>query len=183
MAETLWQALQGLDNLVKVFLLSMLPVTELRATIPLAVALEIPLEKAFIAAYLGNILPAPFILLLLEPLSRHWRFLASIANWSFQRSARNRAQIEKYGPWGLLIFVAIPLPATGVWTGSLLASLLHLPFFPSLLAIISGAFLAAVLVSLATLGLFKLAGLFSWLAIAGLLLLLILWRWLRQQRQ
>ncbi|NLW06392.1 MAG: small multi-drug export protein [Clostridia bacterium] len=182
MAETLWQALQGLDNLVKVFLLSMLPVTELRATIPLAVALEIPLEKAFIAAYLGNILPAPFILLLLEPLSRHWRFLANIVNWSYRRSARNRTQIEKYGPWGLLLFVAIPLPATGVWTGSLIASLLRLPFFTSLLAIAGGALVAAILVSLATIGIFKLASVLSWLAIAALILLLVIWCWLKGRR-
>jgi len=155
----------------------MLPVTELRATIPLAIALGIPLNKAFVAAYLGNIIPAPFILLLLEPFYRRWRFLANFVNWSFRRTSRNRTRIEKYGLWGLFFFIAVPLPGTGVWTGSLLASIFRLPFWPSLVAITAGAFLAAVLVSLAAMGIFKLANLFSWVAVFILLLAVLLLRW------
>ena len=183
MGETFWQMLQGLDDVTKIFFLSMLPVTELRATIPLALALNIPLKETFISAYLGNILPVPFIFLLLEPLRRRWQLLAAFVEWCYRRTEHNRSNIEKYGPWGLFIFVAVPLPGTGVWSGSLVAIILRLSFWPSLIAIIGGALLAAVLVTLATVGILKLANLFSWLFAGILLALFIVWQRLIKRKK
>lgn len=173
MAEMIWEAFKGLDDFIKVFLLSMFPVTELRVTLPMAMALGMPFYKAFIAAYLGNILPVPFILLLLEPLSSRLPFFANFVSRVSVRSGRQREKIEKYGLWGLLFFVAVPLPVTGVWTGSLFASVLRLPFWPSLAVIWTGAFLAAVVVSLAAHGVLTLAGYSSWFTVIVILFILI----------
>jgi uncharacterized membrane protein len=169
---------KGLSPELAVFLTSMLPIIELRGALPLAINLfQISWPKAFIIAYIGNIIPAPIILWLLGPvvnLLSRVRILKSFFDWLFERTRkRSSGIIEKYEEIGLMAFVAIPLPGTGAWTGALIAFLFGLDFKKSLLIIAIGVFIAGVIVTslcllgwlgaiIAGLGLAILAGLGFW---------------------
>ena len=108
----------------------------------------------FIISFLGNILPIPFILLLIN-----WIFevlkkvpgINRIIFWLEEKTLKKRDKIDKYGIWGLLLFVAIPLPGTGGWTGALLASLLHLDKKKSFGVISVGVFIAGLIITLLSL--------------------------------
>ena len=112
-----------------VFLLSMLPVLELRGGLIAASILGIPLLKAIGICFVGNLLPVPFILILIRPIFR-WLKMARISRplvSALERKAMGKSDtIRRYEFWGLLIFVGIPLPGTGAWTGALIASLLNI---------------------------------------------------------
>jgi uncharacterized membrane protein len=130
----------------------MLPIIELRGALPLAInVIGIPWPKAFVVAFIGNMIPVPLILWLLKPavgiLSKIKPF-GKFFNWLFDRTRKkgNRL-IEKYEEIGLLAFVAIPLPGTGAWTGALIAFLFGLEFKKSLLVISIGVFIAGVIVT------------------------------------
>ncbi|UCF71750.1 MAG: small multi-drug export protein [candidate division WOR-3 bacterium] len=135
-----------------VFLTSMLPIVELRGALPLAInLLDITWPKAFAIAYLGNIIPVPLILLLLNPavklLSKICVF-KKFFDWLFERTRKkSNTVIERYEEIGLMAFVAIPLPGTGAWTGALIAFLFGLDFKKSLLVIGIGVFIAGVIVT------------------------------------
>ncbi|KPK64578.1 hypothetical protein AMJ83_02445 [candidate division WOR_3 bacterium SM23_42] len=169
---------KGLTPELAVFLTSMLPIIELRGALPLAINLfNISWPKAFLIAYIGNIIPAPLILWLLGPIVQ---FLSRVHvfgrffNWLFERTRkRSNKMIEKYEEIGLMAFVAIPLPGTGAWTGALIAFLFGLDFKKSLLIITIGVFIAGVIVTclcllgwlgalIAGLGFAVLAGLGFW---------------------
>ena len=169
---------RGLTPELAVFLTSMLPIIELRGALPLAINLfNISWPKAFLIAYIGNIIPAPLILWLLGPivrlLSRVHTF-NRFFTWLFERTRkRSNRMIEKYEEIGLMAFVAIPLPGTGAWTGALIAFLFGLDFKKSLLIIAIGVFIAGVIVTclcllgwlgalIAGLGFAVLAGLGFW---------------------
>ncbi|MDQ7792319.1 MAG: small multi-drug export protein [Clostridia bacterium] len=142
---------------ILVMLIAAMPVSELRGAIPFAQGvLGMPSETAFLWAVLGNILPAVLLLkylgLLSEFLSRNCTRCRSFFNWLFARTRRKSEPIQRYGYLGLLLIVAIPLPATGAWTGSIAAWLLGLPIGKSLAAVIGGILIAGVLVSLAVNG-------------------------------
>ncbi|MEO0184864.1 MAG: small multi-drug export protein [candidate division WOR-3 bacterium] len=134
-----------------VFLTSMIPIVELRGALPLAINLfHIPWYKAFVISFIGNILPVPFILFFLKPITDLLckiplfnKFFA----WLFSRTRKKGAVIEKYEEIGLLIFVAIPLPGTGAWTGALVAYLMALEFKKSMFFISLGVFVAGVIVT------------------------------------
>ncbi|UCD20475.1 MAG: small multi-drug export protein [candidate division WOR-3 bacterium] len=135
-----------------VFLTSMLPIVELRGALPLAInLLDITWPKAFAIAYLGNIIPVPFILLLLNPavkLLSKIRPFRKFFDWLFERTRKKSNKvIERYEEIGLMAFVAIPLPGTGAWTGALIAFLFGLDFKKSLLVIGIGVFIAGVIVT------------------------------------
>jgi uncharacterized membrane protein len=134
-----------------VFLTSMIPVVELRGALPLAINLfHIPWYKAFIISLVGNILPVPFILLFLKPVTKllcRVPILEKFFDYLFSRTRKKSSMIEKYEELGLLIFVAIPLPGTGAWTGALLAYLMALDFKRSILFISLGVFIAGVIVT------------------------------------
>ncbi len=134
-----------------VFLFSMIPVVELRGALPLAINLfKIPWQKAFIISFIGNILPVPFILLFLKPatdLLYKIKLFKRFFDWLFSKTRKKGEVIEKYEELGLLIFVAIPLPGTGAWTGALLAYLMGLEFIKSIIFIIIGVFIAGVIVT------------------------------------
>ncbi len=135
-----------------VFLTSMLPVIELRGALPLAInVLGISWPKAFIIAYIGNILPAPIILWLLGPVVRilsRIEVFDRFFTWLFERTRKKSgSMIEKYEEIGLMAFVAVPLPGTGAWTGALIAFLFGLNFKKSLLIICIGVFIAGVIVT------------------------------------
>jgi uncharacterized membrane protein len=140
------------------FFLSMLPFTELRASIPLGIALEIYPWRVFWIAVVGNLVPVLPILCFLRPLEKFINRLPYLGNClqAFLASIRHRGEkISKYGLIGLLLFVLIPLPGTGVWTGTLLAWLFGFPYFTSFLMISLGVLGAGLLVTLASLGVWQ----------------------------
>ena len=108
----------------QILILAMAPVSELRGAIPVGVSLGLPFWKVFLISYIGNLIPVIFLLLFLEPiscfLSKNFRIFKIFFNYLFKRTRRNsQPLIAKYGKLGLVLFVAIPLPVTGGWTGAI----------------------------------------------------------------
>lgn len=170
----------------QVFIFSAVPLTELRVTIPLALAYGMAPVKAYILAVLGNLLPVIPALLLLDPLSRllvRYPLIDRLFRKILARSRRKGAQVQKYGVIGLLLFVALPLPMTGAWTGIILAWLLGLDFWPAVLAIGLGVMVAGVIMTLASLGVIKVAVMYdlstAFFILAAAMLLFV---WLRKKK-
>lgn len=140
-----------------VFFCSMLPIIELRGSIPMAFAFGLPWWQAFIISVVGNLLPVPFILLLINIVIK-WmanskiKFFNKIANFLLEKVEKNRERIEKYSFWGLCLFVAIPLPATGAWTGSLVAAVIGMKPLKAFLSAVIGVLIAGVVVTLIVYG-------------------------------
>ena len=136
-------------------ILAMLPIAELRLSIPVAITvLNLPWYEAFALGILGNLIPVPFLLLFFEGAAKLLRKISigsKLVDWVLKRTARHTGSIQKYEFAGLAIFVAIPLPLTGAWTASLLAYILGLKFWPSFLSICLGVIGAAVIVTTLTL--------------------------------
>lgn len=132
------------------FLVSMLPIVELRGGIPVAAVMGIDFLPALSLCVIGNLLPIPFILLLIIPIFK-WmkttKLFSPLVNRLESKTLAKRERLEKGEFWGLMIFVGIPLPGTGAWTGALLAALLGIKFKKALLAIICGVLLAAGIMS------------------------------------
>ena len=144
------------------FLVSMLPVIELRGGLIAASLLQIPLLKANIICILGNMLPIPFILLFIRRIFawlREHHLLTGFVNWLERRAMRKSKGVEKGEFWFLLFFTGIPLPGTGGWTGSIIASLLELDIKKAIIAVFLGILLAAILMDIISYGL--LAGIVS----------------------
>ena len=141
----------GISRELVVLIISALPIVELRGALPVAInVLEIPWYQAFILAIVGNLLPVPFILLFLESVTKWLRksaFLDRRLSWLFERTRRRSRIIQRYERIGLALFVAIPLPITGAWTGSLAAVLLGLKFRTALLSIFIGVFIAGLIIT------------------------------------
>ena len=139
------------------FIVSLFPVLELRGGMIAARILDIDFIQAFLVCYLGNMLPIPFILLFIRKifkLMRKVKFLGKIVDKLEARADKKKGTIEKYKEWGLLIFVAIPLPGTGGWTGALIAALMDLRMKKCLPIIALGVFIAGLIMSLITYGIF-----------------------------
>ena len=140
-----------------VFLCSMLPIIELRGSIILGAAMDLPWWQTYLISWIGNMLPIPFILLFIKKMLQ-WmstckvKFFNKVSNWLMEKAEKNRGKIEKYAMWGLILFVAIPLPGTGAWTGALIASLLDMRMKYSLPAIFAGVCLAGVIMCCASYG-------------------------------
>ncbi len=139
-----------------VFFLSMIPITELRAAIPIGIEVyKLPVLTTWILAVLGDFIPATLILLLI-PLTHDWvvkqKFFGSVLT-KFLKKAEDKfsGKHAKYGAIALVIFVGIPLPFTGSWTGSLAAYVFNIPFKKSWPLIFGGVCIAATLVTLITL--------------------------------
>ncbi|WP_288527912.1 small multi-drug export protein [uncultured Eubacterium sp.] len=141
----------GIPDWLVVFIISVCPVLECRLGMFTAISLlQMNIFKGFIISFLGNILPIPFILLLINKIFEWLKKVPGINKpiyWLEEKTLKKRDKIDKYGIWGLLIFVAIPLPGTGAWTGSLLASLLHLDRKKSFGVICLGVFCAGVIMT------------------------------------
>ncbi len=144
-----------LEKLLLTFGTAMIPVVELRGAIPVGVAAGLPPAAACAAAILGNLLPVPVIMLLVR---RVFDWLRDVP-WLGERIARleRRAHLKgrivrKYRLAGLVLFVAVPLPGTGAWTGALVASLLDIRLRHALPAILLGLVAAGVLVTMLTMG-------------------------------
>lgn len=147
----------GIPHELIIIGLSMLPILELRGAIPWAIkfAPEMGTAKILLLSVIGNFVPVVPLLLVLEPLSnflRRERHLDRMLTWLFERTRRRGRIIEKYKALGLAIFVGIPLPGTGAWTGALGAFLFGIRFKWALLAITIGIFMAGVIVTLAAKG-------------------------------
>lgn len=137
-------------------MVAMLPISELRGALPYALTLgKLPLAQAFPIAVLGNMVPVPFLMYLLEPGARLVSRVAPgkrFVDWLFARTSARSERVRKYETLGLILFVAIPLPVTGAWTGVVAAYLCGLKKAPSFLAITCGVCIAGVVVSVATIG-------------------------------
>lgn len=138
-----------------VFIISLLPILELRGGLVAASILRLPYTQALLICVIGNVLPIPFILLFINKVlywMEIWKPTRKVAVWLRTKADKHKGQIEKYGFWGLIAFVGIPLPGTGAWTGALVASLLHMPLRKSFPAILIGVALAAVIMSVVSYG-------------------------------
>lgn len=146
------------DELV-VFIISLFPVLELRGGMIAARLMEMEFVKAFIICYAANMLPIPFIILFIRKIFeflRRFRFFAKIIERLEKKTEKNKDKILRYEAWGLLLFVAIPLPGTGGWTGALMAALLDIRMKKSLPIIALGVLIAGFIMSGLTYGLFHL---------------------------
>ena len=138
-----------------VFIISMIPILELRGGMLAASLLKISMVKGIVLCVIGNIIPVPFILLFITPIF-NWmkgtRFFKPMVEKMETKALKKRDQVEKYEFWGLVLFVGIPLPGTGAWTGSLLASLLGIKFKKAFPAVIVGICLATVIMTVISYG-------------------------------
>ena len=145
---------RGISPWLIVVLISMVPIIELRGAIPVAMAvLGMPWYEAAALSILGNMIPIPLILLFIEwflALISRFRCGAQFSDWICKRARNKGKVVERYEELGLAIFVGIPLPVTGAWTGSLAARIFGLPFWKSLLWIFIGVLLAATVVTTIT---------------------------------
>ncbi len=145
----------GVSPLLVSGLISMIPIFELRGGIPVGIALfGLKPLSVYLVCVVFNIIPVLPILFLLNPVMKllaNIRLFSGMFKFLEARVSRRRQLIEKYKELGLLLFVAIPLPVTGAWTGSLVAAVMRLPVFPSLLFIAIGVLSAGIIVTLLTL--------------------------------
>jgi len=135
-------------DFLKVFLMSMVPVLELRAAIPWGAGLGMPWYVNYLIAIVGNSLPVPFILLFIRAIldwMKRVKGLSKIALWLEAKAEKNSAKVNKYAAWGLFLFVAIPLPGTGAWTGSAIAALLDIRLRNAIPTILLGVLCAGIL--------------------------------------
>lgn len=132
-------------------LVSMVPIVELRGGIPFGVALGLPYPAAFTAAVIGNILPAPFILVyirrILQWLRSRFPRLDGVVDGLENKAHLKGRKVNKYKYLGLFLFVGIPLPGTGAWTGALVAAFLDMPLRKAVPSIILGVILAGCIMT------------------------------------
>lgn len=148
-----------------VFFCSMIPIIELRGAIPLGAALGLPWWLNFLLSVLGNMLPVPIILLFVKKVlsfmsKSRIKLFNKVANWLYAKAEKNRHKIEKYSFWGVAIFVGIPLPMTGAWTGSLVAAIIDMKFWKAVLSALIGVIIAGIIMSVVSYGV---VAIFAWL--------------------
>jgi len=141
-----------LGEVLNVILISATPISELRGGIPVAYfRYDFDWYWAFLLAVAGNILPIPFLLALYDPVVKlvsKVGWIKRLADWFFKYTRRRGGLVEKYGWIGLAVFVGIPLPITGAWTGSVLAYLMGIEYKRALLATFLGVIIAATIVTI-----------------------------------
>ncbi len=140
-----------LKKLLYVMVISMAPVVELRGAIPVGLGLGVPFWPVFFAAMIGNLLPVPFLILftrrVFEWLKTKSSFLARLVARLEKKAESKEDLLKKYELLGLCILVAIPLPGTGAWTGSLVAAVFDIRLKNAFPAIVLGVFIAGIIVS------------------------------------
>lgn len=152
--------LNFLSTELTVLLTATLPVIELKGAIPVGISLGLSPLHSFILGFIGSIIPVPFILFTIRPIFyklKKTKALVKIIDGLTVKSMAKSGSIQKYGLWGLFIFVAIPLPGTGVWTGSLIAALLDIRFKRAFPTILVGNLIAGALIMGLADGLLKIA--------------------------
>lgn len=142
---------------ILVFVISLMPILELRGGLIAASLLNMSPVTSYIISIVGNIIPVPFILLLITKILTWMRksnisFLNKFAAWLDEKVEKHKGQIEKYGYLGVVLFVGIPLPGTGAWTGSLIASVLELDKKKTFVAVMVGILMASVIMMLVSFG-------------------------------
>ena len=161
MTEHILNLFKNLPPEATTFLMAMLPVTELRASIPVAIGVfHMNPILAMVISIFGDIIPAIFICWWLKPiaawLSNHSKLFKKLFDWWFDRVIRNfKPKYEKYGVLALMIFVAIPLPITGAWTGSAASFLFDIPKKKAILYIFLGVIISGIIVTLLSTGIFS----------------------------
>ncbi len=146
-----------------IFIISLFPILELRGGMIAASLLGLNLIPSFIICYIANMLPIPFILLFIRKIFQFLRdkpFFGKVIEKLEIRSMRKSDTVHKYGKWGLLLFVAIPLPGTGGWTGALIAALMDMRVRTSTLVIALGVFIAGIIMSVISYGIPALISMF-----------------------
>ncbi len=139
-----------MQSWIEVLVVSMMPVSELRGGIPLGLMLGLNPAETYLIAVAGNFIPVPFLLWLLDKVGKiveRWGLTAKLYSKIVERTERRKTIVERYGYLGLVLFVAIPLPMTGAWTGTLLAFLLRLSPVRAAFSILSGVLIAGVVVT------------------------------------
>jgi len=146
---------------ITVLIISAIPVIELRGAIPIGIGLGLSTIDSAFLSFAGSMIPVPFILFGIRPVFNYLkktRLFKGLVEKLTNKSLKKSDKIKKYGFWGLLVFVAIPLPGTGVWSGSLIASLLDMKFKMAFPAIILGNLIAGLLITAISSGAFKIFG-------------------------
>ena len=145
-----------------VLFVSMVPIIELRGAIPYAVGFGLPLLPSYIIAIIGNMIPVPFIFLFARKVlvwGSTKKYIGKFFTWCLKKGEKGGEKLKQSAGKGLyialLIFVGIPLPGTGAWTGTLAASLLNMDFKKSTLAVMGGVILAGMIMGILSLGVFK----------------------------
>lgn len=145
----------GISKDVIIFVISLMPILELRGGLLAATLLDVEFVRAAIICILGNVLPIPIVLLFLKfvlDIFSKWSVTKKVVIWLEKKVEDKREQIDKYGYLGLTIFVGIPLPGTGAWTGALIAVMLGLNRKKSFVCILLGVLMAAVIMSVLSYG-------------------------------
>lgn len=144
-----------------IFLVSMVPLVELRGAIPYAVGFRLPLLPSYIICIIGNMLPVPFIFLFARKVlvwGSDKPYIGRFFSWCLEKGEKGGRQLQAKAGRGLfvalLLFVGIPIPGTGAWTGTLAASILDMDFKKSVLAVMLGVVLAGIIMGLVSTGLF-----------------------------
>lgn len=161
MIEAITQYVQNLPEHMQylyTFLISAVPIIELRAAIPFGIGLGLNWFWVYVLSVIGNMLPVPFIILFARTIINYLkktRILGWFGHWLEKHSEKKKDKVLKYEKIGLFIFVMIPLPGTGGWTGALIASLLDLRLKNAFWPILLGVMTAGVIVTLLSMGIFS----------------------------
>ena len=172
----------GICKELVIIIVSALPISELRGAIPVGInVFDMPWYTTLPLALLGNMLPVPLILLFLNAVTRllnRINIFQRFFTWLFDSAQRKGQLIRKYRRLGLILLVAIPLPMTGAWTGSIAAVLFGVPFGQAMLAIFTGVVIAGIIVTcLSVLG-------WTGAIIAGIVLAgIVIFRYIRRSKQ
>lgn len=151
-----------LKKYILIFLVSMVPIVELRGAIPIAVGMGLPKLPSFIIAIIGNMVPVPFIYLFARKIlvwGKDKKIIGPFFNWCLRKGEHAGKKLEAKAGKGLyfalLLFVGIPLPGTGAWTGTLAASILNMDFKKSVIAVTLGVLLAGIIMMCISFGVFE----------------------------
>ena len=138
------------------FFLGMCPIIEIRVAIPVGVSLGLTYFESFILGFIGNIIPIFFIVKYIGPIFeffRRWKFFRIIIDWASNKATKKieeSTKLQNYTALGLFIFVAVPIPTTGAWVGSLVANFLHVPLKKAWPPLAAGVLTAGLIVLIST---------------------------------
>lgn len=161
--QALFDWLLGAGREAAVFIVSMVPLIELRGAIPLGMAAGMTAGQVYPIAVIGNLIPIPFLILFAERLL-DWletcKPFAKFAAWYKEKLYSKKEKVTKYARFGLFLFVALPIPGTGAWSGAAIAALLKLPVKKAFLSIALGIMTAGLIMVLGMRGLLGLGNVF-----------------------
>ena len=145
-----------------VFFVSMLPLAELRVAVPLAVGMKLPLVASYIICIIGNMIPVPFIFLFARKVLEWGQdkpYIGPLFKWFIKKGHKGGQKLQSKAGRGLyyalFLFVGIPIPGTGAWTGTLAASILDLDFKKTVFSVLGGVLLAGIIMAVSSYGLFE----------------------------